>query len=85
MQNRAGFSFRLIAVVSLVAALSSCAGRPEGVLIPTASASVPGASTVDVLVATTRKTSDTPGVLFSGERGKAVSYTHLTLPTILRV
>jgi esterase/lipase superfamily enzyme len=61
----------------LLGALSSCAGRPEGVLIPTASASVPGASTVDVLVATTRKTSDTPGVLFSGERGKEPTVTEI--------
>jgi esterase/lipase superfamily enzyme len=79
LQNRAGFSFRLIAVVTVLAALSSCAGRPEGVLVPTASASAPGASKVDVLVATTRKTTETPGVLFSGERGKEPSVTEITV------
>lgn len=79
MQNRAGFSFRLIAVVSLVAAFSSCAGRPEGVLIPTAAATVPGASTVDVLVATTRKSTEAPGILFSGERGREPSITEIKI------
>ncbi|WJH42097.1 alpha/beta hydrolase [Aliirhizobium terrae] len=79
MQDRAGFSFRLIAVVTLLAALSSCAGRPEGVLIPTTGATVAGTSKVDVLVATTRKTSEAPGVLFSGERGKEPTLTEIAV------
>ena len=79
MQNRAGFSFRLIAVVSVLAALSGCAGRPEGVLVPTAGASAPGASKVDVLVATTRKSTEQPGVLFSGERGKEPTVTEIAV------
>ena len=49
-------------------ALAGCAGRPEGVMVPSGEAP-PGVSTVDLLVATTRAPSDQPGVLFSGERG----------------
>ncbi len=70
--------FRLIAVVAVLAAVSSCAGRPEGVLIPTAT-QTEGASKVDVLVATTRKTTEVPGVLFSGERGKEPAVTEIAV------
>ncbi|WLR92870.1 alpha/beta hydrolase [Shinella zoogloeoides] len=48
--------------------LAGCAGRPEGVMVPSGEAP-PGVSTVDLLVATTRAPSSQPGVLFSGERG----------------
>lgn len=55
-------------VLAGAVALAGCAGRPEGVLVP--SGEVPeGVSTVDLLVATTRAPSKQPGVLFSGERG----------------
>ena len=58
-------------VIGLVVALqtSGCAGRPEGVLSPV-SLVTPGASRVEMLVATTRQTTSVPGVMFSGERGK---------------
>ncbi|WP_078058381.1 alpha/beta hydrolase [Rhizobium rhizosphaerae] len=64
----------LVLALSL-AITSGCAGRPEGVLIPEASAATVhalGASTVDMLVATTRAPSEKPGVLFGGERGNEV-------------
>ena len=48
--------------------LAGCAGRPEGVLVPSGQTPA-GVSTVDLLVATTRAPSNEPGVLFSGERG----------------
>lgn len=48
--------------------LAGCAGRPEGVMLPSGAAPA-GVSTVDLLVATTRAPSSQPGVLFSGERG----------------
>jgi esterase/lipase superfamily enzyme len=78
LQDRAGFSFRPIIVATLLAVLSGCAGRPEGVLIPTGTP-VEGASKIDVLVATTRKSSDMPGVLFSGERGKEPAVTEIAV------
>ncbi len=59
-------------------ALSACAGRPEGVLVPQA-VTAAQVSKVDVLVATTRKPTDTPGILFSGERGKGASVTEISI------
>ena len=59
------------ALISGALALSACAGRPEGVLIPNGK-TVAGASRVDLLVATTRAPSEEPGVLFSGERGSGL-------------
>ncbi len=55
-------------IVAGVILLAGCAGRPEGVLVPSGE-TPPGVSTVDLLVATTRAPSEQPGVLFSGERG----------------
>ncbi|WP_264046178.1 alpha/beta hydrolase [Methylobacterium flocculans] len=60
--------------------LTACAGRPTGVLLPIADTQQsPGTSRVDMLVATTRKAATDRGVLFSGERGDAVTYTHLAV------
>lgn len=58
--------------------LASCAGRPEGVLSPVKQTSA-DASRVDVLVATTRKASPSPGILFSGERGKEPQLTEIAI------
>jgi esterase/lipase superfamily enzyme len=69
LKNLAGFSVRAIAAAMTLATLSACAGRPEGVLVPQQVAAQNN-SVVDVLVATTRRPSETPGVLFSGERDK---------------
>lgn len=69
---------RWIGVLMACALLSACAGRPEGVLIPT-NQSAPGASTVDVMVATTRAPSQSPGVLFSGERGERPKLTEISV------
>ncbi|MBE7204116.1 MAG: esterase, partial [Parafilimonas terrae] len=49
-------------------------------LLPVAAVeTVPGTSRVDMLVATTRKSASDRGVLFSGERGDAVTYTDLAV------
>lgn len=66
----------LVAALTVGIALTACAGRPEGVLIPVTE-TAKGASTVDVLVATTRKSSPSPGVLFSGERGSEPQLTEI--------
>lgn len=58
--------------------LAGCAGRPEGVLVPNGVAPE-GASTVDLLVATTRAPSEEPGVLFSGERGSGLVLRDITV------
>ncbi|MGN7294726.1 alpha/beta hydrolase [Rhizobium sp. SAFR-030] len=62
----------------MLAVLSGCASRAEGVLIPT-TIEAKGTSKVDVLVATTRKSSSVPGVLFSGERGKEPEMTEIAV------
>lgn len=69
-------SSRFALLLSVCLTVSSCASRPEGVLVPVAETS-PQASKVDVLVATTRKASPNPGVLFSGERGKEPQVTEI--------
>ncbi|KAA0970341.1 alpha/beta fold hydrolase [Aureimonas fodinaquatilis] len=54
--------------------LASCAGNPQGVLLPlTGGVVVEGASTVDMLVATTREAMEDPSFLYSGERGPDLS------------
>jgi esterase/lipase superfamily enzyme len=66
------------AILLCLGMLSACAGRPEGVLLPQQVTSN-GASKVDVLVATTRRPSEVPGVLFSGERGAGAHVTEITV------
>lgn len=69
------------AALIVVVTLSACAGRPDGVLIPAATAAGPEiqTSTVDMLVATTRAPSEEPGVVFSGERGADVSVENIVV------
>ncbi|WP_144293044.1 alpha/beta hydrolase [Rhodoligotrophos appendicifer] len=61
----------------MIGPLAACAGRTTGSLQPVAAA--PGASTVDILVATTRAASALPGELYSGERGSKLSLTDITV------
>jgi len=56
--------------------LGDCASL-RGVMIPV-SGTVPGASQVDMLVATTRKTAD-PDEMFSGDRGQTPSFANITV------
>ncbi len=71
-------SKRLAVTLFIGLLLGSCAGRPEGVLVPVKETSA-NASKVDVLVATTRKASPAPGVLFSGERGREPQLTEIEI------
>ncbi|MDL2410989.1 esterase, partial [Rhizobium calliandrae] len=59
-------------LVALSLVTSSCANRAQDVLRPLAVAPT-GTSRVTMLVATTRKPSDDPGKLYSGDRGTAIS------------
>lgn len=70
-----GYS-RAVTLLALLSLVSGCASRAEGVLVPT-TLEARGTSKVDVLVATTRKASDDPGILFSGERGKEPQATEI--------
>lgn len=60
----------VLVVLSLV--VNGCATRVENVLQPLA-VSASDASRVDMLVATTRRPSEKPGQVYSGERGTAIS------------
>jgi esterase/lipase superfamily enzyme len=67
------FSWTTPALLVLFSLLAGCASRPEGVLVPVGEVASPGISKVKLVVATTRRPSDNPGILFSGEREKLVS------------
>lgn len=70
---------RLLPVlVMLSVAITGCATRVENVLQPAAAATA-DTSRVNMLVATTRKPSDDPGRLYSGERGTAISLNNVTV------
>ena len=60
--------WRIAIVLSLSVALAACGGK-KGYMAPIPeTAAVPGTSTVNMLVATTRTPSGDPNTLFSGER-----------------
>ncbi|KRD95942.1 esterase [Bosea sp. Root381] len=58
-------------------ALSACASVPRGLLQPVAA--VPGTDKIDMLTATTRASSDEPGVLYDGRRGRGMSFTNIVV------
>jgi esterase/lipase superfamily enzyme len=64
-------------VFTLALGLTGCAS-PRGTLLPVA-ATVPGASTVDMLVATTRMRANDPQEFFSGNRGPELSFAEFTV------
>ena len=66
----------LVLVVAF--ALASCASAPENLFVPV-SATAPGASSVDLLVATTRRAAANPGALYSGERGDGLSFANVVV------
>ncbi len=69
-----------IARAALLAfALVGCAGRPSGNLV-VVSASAPGASAVDMMVATTRADHPVePGVMFNGERAHGLAFADIVV------
>jgi esterase/lipase superfamily enzyme len=58
--------------------LASCASTPENLFVPV-SETVSGASTVDMLVATTRRSAENPGELYSGERGNDLTFANVAV------
>ena len=58
--------------------LAACATRPENVILPVA-ARAPGASGVDMIVATTRRSVDTPGEYYSGDRGGKLTFANIVV------
>jgi esterase/lipase superfamily enzyme len=71
------FAIAGAALVALV--LVGCAGRPTGNLV-VVSASAPGASAVDMMVATTRSDNPVaPGVMFNGERAHGLAFADMVV------
>ena len=66
-------------VLALALFLAACAGRPQGNLVAV-EARAPGASRVDMIVATTRAPVDEPqGVMFGGERGIGLRFADISV------
>lgn len=63
--------------MAAILVLSACASAPSGLLQPVAA--VPGTDKVDMLTATTRASSDEPGVLYDGRRGRGMSFTNIVV------
>ncbi len=69
---------RLVALVTLLAFLAGCGGRPVGVMTPTGQV-VQGTTPVSLLVATTRAPAEDKAVLFGGERGTGLKVDAVTV------
>ncbi len=65
------------AALALALLLPACASAPSGLLQTVAP--VPGTDRVDMLTATTRAASEEPGVLYTGERGRGVSFSNIVV------
>jgi esterase/lipase superfamily enzyme len=74
MRNRSAWqkSGLMVVLAGIGMLVAACGGTRSDVFAPVGT-SVAGASRVDILVATTRASSDIQGDLFSGERGKQLS------------
>jgi esterase/lipase superfamily enzyme len=70
---------RRACLLLLSCSLPACAGVHEGIMKPVTAAAPASASTVTMLVATTRKPSGNPGTLFSGERSPNVSLDRIAI------
>lgn len=72
-------------ILSLIVALclAACGSVPAAIIgvdgVSPPAAAVPGAVPVDLFIATSREGADDPRVLFTGERGRAVSFARVTV------
>ena len=58
--------------------LAGCAGKVEGVLVPVAAPAI-ATNRVDMLIATTRVKTPSPGIMFTGERGATPSFAEIVV------
>lgn len=84
MSGRVLHLVRIMAIASLGAiALASCASAPAGIIGldggAVSAAEVPGATEVNVFVATTRAPSDDAALYFSGERSEELAFARVTV------
>jgi len=80
MMFRLDFRLFRLASASLAVCLllAGCGSRSNGGLTPVAG-TVPGASKVDLFIATTRQPSEVPGQMFTGERDQRINYAEVTI------
>ena len=72
-------TMKIIALfITFAVALGACTTAPTDLLSPV-TATVEGASTVDMIVATTRRRAADPGELYTGERGGGLTYTNIVV------
>ena len=72
-------AYAIAGAALLAIAVVGCAGRPTGNLV-VVSASAPGASAVDMMVATTRADDPVaPGVMFNGERARGLAFADIVV------
>ena len=69
----------VFAALVVVASLAGCATRPETGFLEPVAVSAPGATSHEILVATTRARDPRPGTLFNGERASALDFAELTV------
>lgn len=69
---------RLLVLGVLPALLAGCGDKNRNVMTPITQ-QAQGTSRVDMLVVTTRRPSDSPGEMFSGERGTKLSYAEIAI------
>jgi esterase/lipase superfamily enzyme len=70
--------FVRVTISVLLPLMAGCAGRPHGILIPLTE-TVPGASRVDMMVATTRDRDGDAAEMFGGDRAPATAYAAITV------
>ncbi len=73
-------TFASAAAAFLALALVGCAGRPSGNLVVVSAPAPGGASTVDMMVVTTRlRVAEPPGVMFGGERSLVPAFADIAV------
>lgn len=71
---------RVLVAVGLALLVAGCGGRARGLFGAEQTETAPGATRVEMLVATTRKTSaDNPADMFSGDRGPQLSFADIAI------
>jgi len=63
----------------VVLVLAGCASRPDAGALAISTREAPGATTHDVLIASTRERDDRPGTYFNGERAKSIDFAEATI------
>lgn len=69
---------KAVLLIAGLLGMAGCGGKVEGVLLPVAPPAI-ATNRIDMLIATTRMKSVSPGVMFSGERGATPSFAEIVV------